>query len=65
MGDPQTWEAFSNSQVVEIYMSSWAKDIGLGVWDFKWKEDNSQEEEKEQMFGKQMFAKLYREVCFM
>ena len=43
----------------EIYMSSWTKEKQVGVWAFKEKEYNSQEDEKEQMFGKQMCAISY------
>ena len=35
----------------EAHMSFWAKEKGRGIWDFKGKEWNSQEDEKEQMFG--------------
>ena len=42
-------------------MSSWTKEKGVRVWDFKGKEGNSQEDEKEHMFGKQMFAASYRD----
>ena len=37
-------------------MSFGVKEKRAGIWDFKGKESNSQEDEKEQMFGKQMFA---------
>ena len=40
-------------------MISWIKEKGIGVWDFKEK-DISQREQKEQMFGKQIFAGPYR-----
>ena len=41
-------------------MISWTKEKGIGVWDFKEKEI-SQREQEEQMFGKQIFARPYRE----
>ena len=31
------------SQTIEAYMPFWAKEKGLGVWDCKGEEDNSQE----------------------
>ena len=34
-------------QATEAYVSSRAKEKRLGVWDFKGKEDNLQEDEKE------------------
>ena len=36
----------TGSQKIEVYMPSTAKDMGVGVWSFKEKEDNSQEDEK-------------------
>ena len=35
---------------------TWEKERGIGVWDFKGKEGNLQEDERVQMFGKQKFA---------
>ena len=40
-------------------MISWIKEKGIGVWDFQEK-DISQRQQKEQMFGKQIFAGPYR-----
>ena len=42
-------------------MSCWTKETGVRVWDFKGKEGNSQEDEKEQVFAEQMFALLCRD----
>ena len=33
----------------EVYLSSWTKGKQVGIWDFKGKEGNSQEDEKEQV----------------
>lgn len=41
-------------------MPSRAKRKGVGVWDCKEKENNSQENENEKMFGKLMLAGPYR-----
>lgn len=40
----------------EVYLSSWTKEKQVGIWDFKGKEGNSQEDKKEPMFGKWMFS---------
>ena len=40
----------------EVYLSSWNKEKQVGLWDFKGKEGNSQEDEKEPTSGKWMFA---------
>lgn len=37
-------------RIIEAYMPSIGKETGVGVWDFKTKEDNSQEDGKKQMF---------------
>ena len=37
----------TGSQAFETYMPSRAKEEGAGSWDFKRKEDNSQEDERE------------------
>lgn len=37
-------------------MSSWTKENWAGAWDFNKKENNSQEDEEEYVFGKQMFT---------
>ena len=40
----------------EVCLSSWTKEKQVGLWNFKGKEGNSQEDEKEATFGKWMFA---------
>ena len=40
----------------EGYTSIWTKEKGVGVWHFKEKKCKSQENEKESMVGKRMFA---------
>ena len=35
-----------DNQTIEASMASRVEEEGIGVWDFKGKEDNSQEEEK-------------------
>lgn len=40
-----------DSQTIEVYMSSWAKEKGEGILGFKGKEDNHRK------MGKQMFDK--------
>lgn len=42
----------SDSQAVEAYIQSWAKDKEVRVWDYKGKEDNSQGDEKSKCFVK-------------
>jgi len=37
----------TGSQAVEAYMPSRTKEKWVGAWDFKEKEDNSQDDEKE------------------
>lgn len=46
----------TGSQVREGYVPSSAQEKGEEVWDFNGKEDDSEEDEKEKMFGKRMFA---------
>lgn len=43
MGAPQRRERLSVMQAFEVYMQSWAKEKGLGIWAFKCQENNSQE----------------------
>lgn len=37
------------------------EDVGVVVWDFKGEKDNWHGDEKNQTFGKQMCAELYRD----
>ena len=57
----QTWEIPKTVRQNEVYMSFRSKEKRVGVWDFKGKEGYSREDEKEQMFGKQIFAMPWRD----
>lgn len=42
-GDPNKNMRPKSSQAKMAYVSFWAKEKWVEIWDFKWKEDSSQE----------------------
>lgn len=62
MGNPRKHKIPKIVKQNDGYMLSWTKEKEVGIWDFKEKEDNSQEDEKDELFGKQIFSGPYRTV---
>lgn len=58
MGFSLDQEARGQSGNLDLHASR-AEEKGLGVWNFKGKKVNSQKDEKESVFGEQMFAGPY------